>query len=111
MAFFRRMVVAFALLCVFAGTAAADDLEKLARDFWAWRVVHQPLSGDDIPRLARPADWVPDWSAETLAWRSYSAFFEDERPSPLVTPVRNAVERPAWTPPPGTPFRPVSTSS
>jgi uncharacterized protein (DUF885 family) len=67
MVYLRRIVVAFALLCVFAGPVAADDLETLARDFWAWRRLHQPLSGDDIPRLARPADWLPNWSAEAVA--------------------------------------------
>jgi uncharacterized protein (DUF885 family) len=40
----------------------ADVLDDLARDFWAWRASEMPVSGDDIPRLERPAGWVPDWS-------------------------------------------------
>jgi hypothetical protein len=67
--------IALALLfAVFAplawpAPAAADPLADLARDFWAWRAVHQPLSGDDIPRIERPAGWVPDWSRPTIAAR------------------------------------------
>jgi uncharacterized protein (DUF885 family) len=72
MAVLRRVIAVLALLCIFAGPAAADDLETLARDFWAWRRLHQPLSGDDIPRIARPAEWLPDWSAATLAARRKS---------------------------------------
>jgi transposase len=45
----------------------ADSLEALAEDFWKWRAVHQPISGDDIPRIERPVDWEPDWSKESIA--------------------------------------------
>jgi uncharacterized protein (DUF885 family) len=45
-----------------ATDARADALDDLARDFWQWRAVQQPLSHDDIPRIERPVDWVPDWS-------------------------------------------------
>ncbi len=48
---------------------AADDLDDLAREFWAWRAVEQPLSGDDIPRLERPAGWMPDWSKRAVEER------------------------------------------
>src|SRR3989442_14603588 len=44
----------------------ADDLDDLARDFWAWRAMEQPISTDDIPRLERPPGWVPDWSLRTV---------------------------------------------
>ncbi|MEV0981869.1 DUF885 family protein [Streptomyces sp. NPDC049915] len=46
-----------------AGRAVAH----LAREFWAWRAAQRPHSRDDIPRLARPAGWTPDWSAEGVA--------------------------------------------
>ncbi|MEP7117116.1 MAG: DUF885 family protein, partial [Acidobacteriota bacterium] len=55
-----------------AGTvaaAAADPLDDLARDFWAWRAATQPSSGDDIPRIDRPDGWVPDWSPAAVAAR------------------------------------------
>jgi hypothetical protein len=46
-----------------------DSLEALARDFWAWRAIEQPLSGDDIVRIDRPAGWVPDWASATVTRR------------------------------------------
>lgn len=65
----NRVRIAILLLCVLCGSlpAAADDLDALAQEFWKWRAVHQPLSGDDIPRLSRPAGWLPDWSTESVA--------------------------------------------
>ncbi|MCU1274058.1 MAG: hypothetical protein JWO48_1489 [Bryobacterales bacterium] len=48
-------------------TLAADPFSDLARDFWKWRAVQQPISQDDIPRIDRPADWAPDWSKESVA--------------------------------------------
>ena len=47
----------------------ADPLDDLAREFWQWRAVHQPVSGDDIPRIDRPVDWTPEWSAQAIAQR------------------------------------------
>jgi hypothetical protein len=56
-----------------AGNAggAGDDLQALGRDFWAWRALGQPISGDDIPRLLRPPGWAPDWSARAVAARRH----------------------------------------
>jgi hypothetical protein len=42
-------------------------LQNLAADFFSWRKKQQPASGDDIPRVERPADWLPAWSREDLA--------------------------------------------
>lgn len=56
-------------LMLLSGTAAGDELDSLARDFWEWRRVNQPLTGDDIPRIERPKDWVPDWSPESVSAR------------------------------------------
>jgi len=47
-------------------SASVDSLDDLARDFWRWRAVRQPLSHDDIPRIERPAGWMPDWSRATV---------------------------------------------
>ncbi|MCH8203508.1 MAG: DUF885 domain-containing protein, partial [Proteobacteria bacterium] len=55
------------VLLVQAPLAQAETLEDLAAEFWVWRAVHQPTSGDDIPRIERPAGWVPDWRPETVA--------------------------------------------
>ena len=46
---------------------AEDAFDTLARDFWQWRTIHQPLSGDDIPRIEHPEDWVPIWSPSSIA--------------------------------------------
>ena len=39
-----------------------DALQALARAFFEWRRVQQPVQGDDIPRVERPEGWVPDYS-------------------------------------------------
>jgi len=57
-----RPLALLALASLLAAPAAADDLDTLARDFWSWRAANQPASGDDIPRLDRPAGWTPEWS-------------------------------------------------
>jgi hypothetical protein len=36
------------------------ELDDLAERFWAWRARQQPRTRDDIPRLDRPAGWVPE---------------------------------------------------
>jgi uncharacterized protein (DUF885 family) len=70
------------LLCAFAvvpATASADPLDDLSRDFWAWRAVHQPSTGDDIPRIERPAGWLPDWSPASMAARREALAMFDRR--------------------------------
>jgi hypothetical protein len=52
-----------------ATNSAYSDLTALAGEFWSWRALTQPLSGDDIPRIERPARWTPDWSPEAVAQR------------------------------------------
>ncbi len=51
-----RLLFAFSLTGVLPVRAPAEELETLAREFWEWRAVAQPLSGDDIPRIERPGD-------------------------------------------------------
>src|SRR5207245_10285747 len=46
-----------------------EDLQQLAQEFWTWRAANQPVSSDDIPRIERPDDWVPDWSRDAIARR------------------------------------------
>ena len=74
---FRCAVAALGLVCAGAGAAIragaaagappSDPLRELAADFWSWRAATRPASGDDIPRLERPAGWAPDWSAPAVA--------------------------------------------
>src|SRR5438128_6299996 len=47
-------------------TSTYENLQQLAADFWAWRAANQPVSSDDIPRIERPSDWVPDWSRQAI---------------------------------------------
>jgi len=50
----------------FSWAQSNPDLQKLAGDFWAWRAVQQPATGDDIPRVERPDGWTPDWSPKAV---------------------------------------------
>ena len=50
-------------------TSAYGQLQELATDFWTWRAHNQPVSSDDIPRIERPRDWVPDWSRAAIGRR------------------------------------------
>ena len=40
-------------------TSLATDLEQLAVEFWEWRDATSFRTSDDIPRVERPAGWVP----------------------------------------------------
>jgi Bacterial protein of unknown function (DUF885) len=42
------------------------ELEALAEEIWSWRAAQQPRSRDDIPRIDRPAGWLPDFSAAAV---------------------------------------------
>lgn len=64
-----RCVLSIVLLCLLPLLVCADEFDDLARDFWQWRAVHQPVSTDDIPRIDRPTQWSPDWSASAIANR------------------------------------------
>jgi len=62
---FHTLICLFGLL--FAPLLHAHPLDDFARDFWTWRAVEQPVSGDDVNRIERPADWIPDWSPTAVA--------------------------------------------
>lgn len=70
-----------------AGTPDAQD--RLGQDFWRWRAETQPASGDDIPRVGRPAGWAPDWSAESVARRR--ATLSDLEKRFRALPVRSEI--------------------
>ncbi|WP_316529394.1 DUF885 family protein [Kitasatospora brasiliensis] len=50
-------------------STAVAELRKLAGEFWTWREVTQPDCYDDLNRVERPDDWLPDWSPEAVAGR------------------------------------------
>src|SRR3984893_18602315 len=45
-----------------------DSLDKLAGDFWTWRVKYAPFNGDDVPRMERPGG-MRDWSRASIEKR------------------------------------------
>lgn len=45
------------------------ELDELGDRFWAWRARQQPRIRDDIPRLDRPAGWLPEVDAELAGRR------------------------------------------
>jgi Bacterial protein of unknown function (DUF885) len=54
-----------------------NTTDELGRDFWTWRASEQPRSLDDIPRITRPADWLPRWSpSDVEGYRAAVAGFE-----------------------------------
>lgn len=63
------------LLAQETDSALNPQLQSLAADFFSWRAKQQPVTGDDIPRVERPSDWLPAWSRENLA--VYRAKYQD----------------------------------
>ncbi len=75
--FFHALIVT-GVLAAGAISARADSFDDLARDFWQWRTLSQPISSDDIPRIGRPAGWTPMWSKASVATqREELAAFEE----------------------------------
>ncbi|MFC1481209.1 DUF885 family protein [Candidatus Neomarinimicrobiota bacterium] len=48
------------------GQELNPELQRLGQDYFAWRAVTQPATGDDINRVERPLGWAPDYSPEAL---------------------------------------------
>jgi hypothetical protein len=75
-----------------------EAVQRLGAAFWSWRSAQQPRSRDDIPRLERPAGWLPDWSPEAVAgyYKQLSAFEDAHRSikvaeAPVSTRVDHAL--------------------
>jgi hypothetical protein len=65
-----------------------SSIVNLGEDFWTWRAKQQPRSHDDIPRIERPQEWVPDWSPERVRrYQDELATFEERQRSIDVGPV------------------------
>jgi hypothetical protein len=66
----KFLLICWLLLLSPAIVASEPDrdvaLQALAADFFEWRRVQQPVTGDDILRVERPEAWVPDFSPEAL---------------------------------------------
>jgi uncharacterized protein (DUF885 family) len=91
-----------------AGTHRNSDIQKLGAEFFAWRATTQPCTGDDIPRVERPAGWVPDVSTEAFgrqrsAMQRFSESLGALRPANWTRAdsvdyllLRSAIERVRW---------------
>jgi hypothetical protein len=66
-----RMVKSALLMAAMLGAIAprlrGDQLDQLSQEFWTWRAIEQPITGDDITRIERSESWVPDWSPQRVA--------------------------------------------
>jgi uncharacterized protein (DUF885 family) len=85
---FLRYLAVLSLLfaqCVFA---RADSLSELSDSFWQWRAQEQPFSGDDIPRIDRPAGLVVDWSPQTITQRLQQLDAFEQRWKSLAPPAQ-----------------------
>src|SRR5436309_3999796 len=63
----RVALLTLIAICV-ANIAAAESLEKLADDFWTWRLKYAPFTGDDVNRLERPGE-IRNWSRASIDQR------------------------------------------
>jgi uncharacterized protein (DUF885 family) len=79
------------LSLLFAASAHADSLTDLSNSFWQWRAQEQPFTGDDIPRIERPADLVVDWSQPTIAQRSTQLESFEKRWNDLAPPAQTPI--------------------
>lgn len=64
----KKIIVFAVLICFtpFSSFAADDNLQKLAKEFFTWRVITQPATPDDINRVERPDGWTPDYSKTAI---------------------------------------------
>lgn len=60
-----RQAVLFSICCQ-SGWTQSEGLSQLSQDFWQWRAQEQPFTGDDIPRVERPAGIAIDWSPQGI---------------------------------------------
>ncbi len=101
----------FLLLLFFSCITFSQDnplLQKLGKDFFTWRASEQPVTGDDVPRIERPNDWVPDYSPAAI--KNYNKKYNEfkkrlaslsqqgwsRRDSVDYLLLRSAIERVNW---------------
>ena len=63
------------LLAGFTCAQHDKEITNLAQEFFEWRAITQPCSGDDIPRVERPDKWIPDYSPRSV--ENYQAKYKD----------------------------------
>ncbi|HZD50680.1 MAG TPA: DUF885 family protein [Silvibacterium sp.] len=91
-----RCLVVLSLIVVSNLGARAESVGELSASFWQWRAQEQPFTEDDIPRIDRPARFVVDWSAKTIALRLEQLGAFEQRWKALApsasAPVREQVD-------------------
>jgi hypothetical protein len=105
----RSITIIFLLIYLLPFNLSADEgLQKLGKDFFAWRAVTQPATSDDINRVERPDGWYPDYSPKALI--EYRQKYNDYKKSLIDLPrlnwtksdsvdfliMRSAIERVNW---------------
>lgn len=62
----RLSLFYFLIFSVSIFSQTNQSLQNLAKEFFNWRTITQPVTGDDVPRIERSDGWVPDYSPESL---------------------------------------------
>src|SRR5215472_12861780 len=85
---------------------AVRELDELAGSFWSWRARQQPRTRDDIPRVERPAGWLPEVDSQLASRRreelaGFQAALTRIRPGEVADRVdhrllRSAMARVIW---------------
>ena len=88
---FSRNLAILSLLFVFGLNGQASSLSELGDRFWQWRALEQPFTGDDIPRIERPASFVVDWSANTIDARLQQLSQFEQQWKELAPPAQASV--------------------
>jgi uncharacterized protein (DUF885 family) len=93
---FLRYVAVLSFLFAHTILVRADSIIELSDTFWQWRAQEQPFTGDDIPRIERPAGLVVDWSPPTIEKRLQQLDVFEQRwknlAPPAQTPVHDQVD-------------------
>lgn len=79
----------FLFLSLYSSAQTNPVIQALSKEFWEWRTVTQPASGDDIPRVERPDGWQPDYSPQAL--QTYREKYRD------FSRRLNAIPKAGWT--------------
>jgi hypothetical protein len=62
----KLLVSLFLIITINVYAQYNPGIQKLAKDFFEWRAITQPSTGDDILRVERPDKWIPDFSSAAL---------------------------------------------
>ncbi|PJA99018.1 MAG: DUF885 domain-containing protein [Ignavibacteriales bacterium CG_4_9_14_3_um_filter_30_11] len=104
----KKIMFIVLLFSVLISPQNNKQLSDFAHDFFAWRTISQPVTGDDIPRIEKLELWVPNYSPESL--KIYKAKYIEFKNRLTAIPIinwtlsdsvdylllRSAVERVNW---------------